>query len=254
MKNDPLVSIVIATLGNRETLTRAVSSVLAQSYANWEIILVCNKKDVLTKFSLEKTPKIILVDQKEFGIYQNFNLGIEMAHGKLIGILNDDDWYEPNFLKDSIDLIESRDLDGSYGDCWIHYENCKKFVEANKFLQKRCLLDFTGAYHTTFLLKRECFQEYGLFPLKTSSGVELKYASDYYWFTNAFKMGLKVVKCESIKGNFSIGGASSVERLNLIREGKAAALDLVESSYKKLIVYAVWQTRLMLNRFKLVQH
>ncbi len=239
-------------MGNRESLTRAVSSVFDQTYTNWEIVIVSNDEDLFTKFSLEQNSKIRFIKQKKFGIYENFNLGIEQADGLFLAILNDDDWYESDFLEASLQFITDRNLDGSYGNCWIHEQDGnKKLVYAKPILQKGLLTDFIGAYHTTFLLKRECFQRYGLFKHETSKGIQLNYASDYHWFIHALKAGLIVERHDRICGHFSLGGASSTERKTLIMEGKAAALDHTKDVYARLLVYFIWQARFFLNIFKL---
>lgn len=251
MKQTPVVSIVIATLGNRESIVKTISSVENQSFENWEIIIVCKDLLVLDKFKIKRDPRIRIIQQVESGIYENFNRGILHSEGDFIAILNDDDWYESNFLELAVRSLCDSKFQGVYGDCILHFKSLSEYrVSAKEDLEKKLLFDFIGAYHTTFLLRRSCFDDFGLFRYETANLERIKYANDYEWFANAIQNGLKLVKNKDVVGHFYLGGASTVQRLLLIKEGKMIADMHSRNITEKIAVNIYWNLRLHFNKWK----
>ena len=100
----PLVSVIIPTYKRPKYLTRAINSVLNQTYQNIEIIIIDdnNEEDefrkltqnVLKKFIIEK--KIIYIEHKyNKGVAAARNTGIKKSNGEFISFLDDDDEYLP---------------------------------------------------------------------------------------------------------------------------------------------------------------
>jgi glycosyltransferase involved in cell wall biosynthesis len=227
---------------------KTILSVLNQSYSNWEMVIVCRDREILTKFGIVTNPRIRIIPEIESGIYQNFNLGIQNAQGEFIGILNDDDWYEPNFIELAVSTLNHSDWDGVYGDCILHSDSSTySRVSAKKDLKQRLLSDFLGAYHTTFILRTKSFEEYGLFKLNLGKDKKISYANDYEWFVSSLLSGLRLIKNDQIIGNFAIGGASTNHRKSLISEGKMIASLHSRSLVEKIWVEIVWRLRSVYN-------
>ena len=102
MKQQPLFSVLIANYNNGRYLQEAIDSVLAQTYTNWEIVLV---DDGSTDNSFEIYEKY--KDDSRFHIYYNtVNKGcgytkrrcVEQAKGELCGFLDPDDKLMPEAL------------------------------------------------------------------------------------------------------------------------------------------------------------
>ena len=60
MKMKSLVSVVIPTYNRALDLKRAIGSVVAQTYANWEVIVVDNNSDDNTDDVLQSLPKAMV--------------------------------------------------------------------------------------------------------------------------------------------------------------------------------------------------
>ena len=141
--------------------------------------------------------------------------------------------------------------DAVYGNTYLFSENAKvKFSESKNDIARGLLFDFLGAYHTTFLISKECFAKYGLFLTHTEIDQEFKLANDYMWFVIAIQNGFKAVKEPEIVGNFSLGGASSIERIELIKEGKEVAVLYSRNLFERISVMLVWNLRLTCNLFR----
>ena len=107
MDNTPLFSILIANYNNGQYLMEAVESVRAQSYTNWEIIIVddgSNDDSNEAYKQLEKDPQIHISHNGENkGCGYTKRRCVELAHGTLCGFLDADDILLPNALKDHAD-------------------------------------------------------------------------------------------------------------------------------------------------------
>ena len=115
MSNKPLISIVIPSYNHGHLIARAIKSVLAQTYSNWEAIIVDNHstdqtKEVISRF---KDNRIKFIEINNDGIIAlSRNKGIKIAEGQWIAFLDSDDWWSPSKLQATIDhaLQENADL------------------------------------------------------------------------------------------------------------------------------------------------
>lgn len=103
MTDNPLFSVLIASYNNGKYLQEAIDSIYAQTYTNWEIILV---DDASTDNSLDLY-KDLKNDDRIHIFYNNKNQGcgytkrrcIELANGELCGFLDADDRLLPSALE-----------------------------------------------------------------------------------------------------------------------------------------------------------
>ena len=74
---------------------------MSQKVKNYEYIIIDGKSNDNTIKIIKKYSKKIAywVSQKDNGLYDAFNKGLKLARGKYIGIINSDDIYTKNALK-----------------------------------------------------------------------------------------------------------------------------------------------------------
>ena len=92
-----LVSVVIPSYNHASYIRQAVESVLAQSYSNFELIVI---DDGSTDASLNylrtvRDPRYILIEQANAGAHNAINKGLSLAKGEYLAILNSDDVFHP---------------------------------------------------------------------------------------------------------------------------------------------------------------
>lgn len=99
-ENKPLVSIIILNYNAGQLLIDCVDSILKTDYPSFEIIVVDNaSKDQSHQKCKEKFSSIILIENKEnLGYCEGNNVGIRIAGGRFIVILNPDTLVEPDWL------------------------------------------------------------------------------------------------------------------------------------------------------------
>ena len=167
-----LVSVIIPTYNRAKLLSRAINSVLNQTYKNVEIIVVDdgstdNTEEVLKSFNDEKIKYIR--HEKNKGASAARNTGIKVARGEYIAFLDDDDEWLKDKLKKQVETIKNLPSDvwgGIY--CGFFYVTDKKvmMVEATKKgdLKKAILnkeVDIGAS--STLLFSIDAIKEIGLF-------------------------------------------------------------------------------------------
>lgn len=113
MKEIPLISIVMPAYNAQKTITDSVNSVLAQTYQNWELIIIddCSSDDVymiIQEFSKTDDRIIPMQNEKNMGVSETRNRGIFQAKGEWIAFLDSDDCWHPEKLEKQVQVIQQR--------------------------------------------------------------------------------------------------------------------------------------------------
>jgi glycosyltransferase involved in cell wall biosynthesis len=113
--SDPLVSAIIIFLNEERFLAEAIESVLAQTYAAWELILVDDgsmdqSPAIARGYAAQQPNRILCVDHDGHanrGMGASRNLGLDYARGRYVGFLDADDVWMPNKLRDQVAILEA---------------------------------------------------------------------------------------------------------------------------------------------------
>ena len=99
----PLVSILVPVFNVESYLTQCLSSICAQTLQNIEVICI---NDGSTDGSLEvirhfadADARIVVIDKPNSGYGHSLNLGLQKAHGDYIGIVESDDFIDPQMFE-----------------------------------------------------------------------------------------------------------------------------------------------------------
>jgi glycosyltransferase involved in cell wall biosynthesis len=120
----PTVSVIIPTYQRAHWVSEAIESVLAQTYKDYEIIVVNdgstdNTAEVLNQFQ----GKIKIIEQENKGVSAARNIAIRNSQGQYIAFLDDDDIWLPSKLEKQILILESNDKIGLlYSDLFYFNE------------------------------------------------------------------------------------------------------------------------------------
>ena len=115
IKDMSLVSIIVPCYNAIDYIGRLIESVLQQTYANWELILVDdgskdNTADICNQF-LIRDVRIRYFYQKNSGASSARNRGINMARGEYICFADADDWLECSYLENMINGMATSNVD-----------------------------------------------------------------------------------------------------------------------------------------------
>lgn len=110
MSDVPLVTVVIPTYNRRYCLGRAIDNVLKQDFGPVELIIVDDASpDGTADWVAAAYPGIRLIrNPVNRRVSAARNAGLAAARGRFIAFLDDDDWWDPSFLRRHLDLLRSR--------------------------------------------------------------------------------------------------------------------------------------------------
>jgi len=117
----PAVSVVIPCFNLGSYLDEAVQSVLAQTRADAEILIVDDgSDDPVTKHLLAsyQRPRTRIIRTANRGLASARNSGLEEARGRFVSFLDADDLFEPRFLELTIGRLEADDS-LAFASCWL---------------------------------------------------------------------------------------------------------------------------------------
>lgn len=177
------ISIIVATYNSADTLADTLDSILRQTYRNYEVVLCdgASQDDtmrVVDRYRERFGNRLNAVSEKDNGIYDAMNKGIDRATGDIVGILNSDDFYtSDDVLERIVDTFRSIPLlEAVYGD--VHYVKPTNLQRPVRYYSSRCFrprymrMGFMPA-HPSFYCLRELYSIYGKYRL------DYKVAADF---------------------------------------------------------------------------
>lgn len=127
----PIISVIVPVYNVEKYLDRCVQSILAQSFQEFELILV---NDGSTDSSLEicqkykeKDHRIILISQENKGLSAARNTGLRNIHGDYICFIDSDDFIEKDYLKLLYSNLKENDSDISMCEYFLTDEAGKQY-------------------------------------------------------------------------------------------------------------------------------
>ncbi len=105
----PTVSVIIPAYNQARYLPLAVRSVLAQTWSDWEIVLVNDGStdDTAAAAAQFSDPRIRYIYQSNLGLSAARNTGVRAASGRYLAFLDSDDEWEPEFLATCVRTLET---------------------------------------------------------------------------------------------------------------------------------------------------
>lgn len=163
------VSVIVPTYNRAQYLPRALNSVLAQTYRDYEVIVVDDGSTDETPQAMKPFEgRVTYVRQKNGGSASARNRGIEEAKGEYIAFLDSDDYWVADKLEAQVRILDAHPKVGIvYGRMPIVNEKGEKIgmkpagVSGRNFKE---LLDVWGDLPTsTVMTRRVCFEKAGMF-------------------------------------------------------------------------------------------
>lgn len=174
--NKPLVSVILPTYNRSKLISRAIKSVLKQTYNNFELIIIDdgstdNTSKVIRKIKDIRIKYIQRTQNK--GQAAARNTGLKLARGEYIAFHDSDDEWLPNKLEQH--MLAFHDLSPRYGVVYSGYWRVSKgektYLPLRNLSRKETdihqnLLATSFVTMVTIVCKKECFSQVGLFDEK----------------------------------------------------------------------------------------
>lgn len=226
---DVKVSIVTVCYNSETTIEKTIESVINQTYANIEYIIVDGGSTdetltIINKYSQRYNGRIKYISERDEGIYDAMNKGIKMTTGQLIGIINSDDYYELDAVEHIVSAWNGSGMQILYGLMrkLINGKEDSVLLLSHESLEDRMIC------HPSCFVTADVYREIGTFEKKYQS------VADYDFMLRAFRSGKVFFKpVYNILANFNSGGVSGSlsgyrENLEYLRkQGKISSFKML---------------------------
>jgi glycosyltransferase involved in cell wall biosynthesis len=207
----PKVTIITTSFNSERTIARTIESILRQSYANIECIIIDggssdSTMQIISSYSAQFSGRLRYISERDHGMYDAMNKGILLSTGVLIGILNSDDWYEPDAVAVMVEQYLKSPAAVLYGI--LRYVERER--ETMLYRMHHDSLHEGMITHPTCFVPKSIYDRYGTFSLR------YRLSSDYELMLRFLKNGVSFIPLDRIVANFSFGGRSTVNYDGLI--------------------------------------
>jgi glycosyltransferase involved in cell wall biosynthesis len=218
----PKLSIITVNLNNLTGLQKTMESVFAQTFTDYEYIIIDGGSTDGSKEEIKKNENKLgyWVSEKDAGIYNAMNKGILKAKGAFLLFLNSGDYLVNGLVCSQMLPVENYKYDLIYGNIVsITKEGEKKILKIPKILTLQYILVGTP-YHCSTLISKRLFNDYGLY------NESLKIAADWAFFFKVIVTGNATLKHMDVEVSyFLMDGLSSLpENQELIKEERTIVI------------------------------
>jgi glycosyltransferase involved in cell wall biosynthesis len=157
-----LVSIIIPYYNKKDTILRSVNSVIAQTYSNWELIIIddCGENRI-EKNTLPQDDRIrVLFNESNKGVALTRQRGLENSKGEYIAFLDADDWWDDFFLISCLEtLVNNKESDGAYVQTFVMDNDgstkLRRYCDRGFSNIKETLVQYAKPWQTSGILWRK---------------------------------------------------------------------------------------------------
>jgi glycosyltransferase len=172
------ISVITTTFNSAATIEDTLKSVTEQDYPNIEYIIIdgLSKDNTLEIVNKYKDRIATIISEKDKGIYDALNKGIQAATGDIIALLHSDDFYiDSKVLSKVAAAFEKNNADSVYGDLYyVDKDNTGKIVRKWVSGKYRAGLFLHGWMppHPAFFVRKAVYEKHGLFDLQFRSAAD----------------------------------------------------------------------------------
>lgn len=163
-----LISIIMAAYNAERTIEQAVTSVLNQTYKNFELLIIddCSKDNTLSiaeNFKQKDNRVKIIKNEKNSGVSYTRKHGLEEANGEWIAVLDNDDAWDTDKLEKQIRLQKETGGDLLYtGSAFMDNDGnpIDWYLHAPQKIEYKQLLKQNLISNSSSLVRKELYEKY----------------------------------------------------------------------------------------------
>lgn len=222
--NGAKVSIITACYNNASTIEKTILSVLNQTYANIEYIIIdANSNDGTYEIIQRYKDRITYwVREPDDGIADAWNKGIKMSTGNIIGLINADDYYSQDAVAFAVNnILNQPDYGFVFSDLDIIDHNClyQHTLIGDPNYSQIIECDMPSIPHPTVFAKREVYIKCGLF------NPNYRTAMDYEFLLRIYKLGVKGYYAKHVTATMMLGGEADINYRRAHQEVARASIE-----------------------------
>lgn len=175
------ITIITPTFNSAQTIKSNIQSIQNQSYTHWEHLIIDNKSDdnSLEIINQNNDQRRKILSEKDNGIYDAINKGINLADGEIISILHSDDLYFDNeTLMEVMNKFNKYNTDIVYGDLvYVRKNDLTKILRYWKSCKFESGLFNTGwsPPHTAFFIKKKLYEKLGPYKNEIGNAADIEF-------------------------------------------------------------------------------
>ena len=198
------VSIITTSLNSQKTIETTILSIINQTYKNIEYIIIdgCSSDETLNIVYKYKKDIAYINSSKDKNLYDAMNKGIDVSSGEVIGIVNSDDFLEPDAVEKIVNFFLKYGCEGVHGNLRIVNELCEKGEILSPRNYKFAKYISLPIYHPTLFLKKDIYNTIGKF------NIIYPHLADYDLYLRIINYKKKVLYLNDLISNMRIGGIS----------------------------------------------
>lgn len=207
-------TVVTVCYNAENAIKKTIESILAQSYSPYEYLIfdgVSSDRTVeiarrYDKKLREKGIRYVISSEKDTGIYNAMNKGVNAATGDFISFLNAGDWYQKDALEKVNKFYKKEPFDLTYGG--LNYINPDGSVIIKMSKMDKFLITSRHWNHPSMFLRREIYQKYGF-------DERFKAYADFHLYIKLRKVHtVKIRLIPEVIANFPADGVSTDVRIS----------------------------------------
>jgi glycosyltransferase involved in cell wall biosynthesis len=242
------ISIITATYNVQQTILTCLDSLQQQTVPFEHIVIDGLSSDTTLDIIKSQSPDSRIISEKDNGLYDALNKGIQSATGDVVGILHADDFYAATHVLQLVsDVFQDSSVDACYGDLLYVVEServrggdsevdkkeepispsnrLSTSLNPSRFTTKRYWR--SGPYdprkfywgwmppHPTFFVRKSVYEKYGLFNLGLGT------AADYELMLRfLLKHQISCKYIPEVLVNMRVGGVSNASLGNRLRANR----------------------------------
>ena len=216
------VSIITVSLNSEKTIEKTINSVISQDHKNIEYIIIDgeSKDNTLKIVNKYKSNITKIISEKDKGIYDGINKGIQIATGDIISLIHSNDIFVDTNVISKIDNIFKNNTDFDIILANLAFkknldeEKITRYYSAKNFKPWMLRIGFSPPHSSAFF-KSEVFKQVGLYQ------TNFKIAGDFEYFVRCFlKHKLKFNYFDECLVYMSTGGTSGKNMLSYLISSK----------------------------------
>lgn len=237
----PVISIITPVFNTEKYLKDCIESVLNQSFADWELLLIndCstdNSQKIVNEFAKLDSRIISIENEENVGSGETRNKGIKMARGRYLCFLDSDDRWKPEKLETQLRFLKSK----GYAFTFSSYD----FIDSNGNPIKSPKMVTTQAVDYEFLLKRtEIFTSTVMIDLEQTGKFLMPHhrrKQDYGLWLSLLKSGYKAYGIKEVLAEYRLReGSATSKKWTLIWKHVIFLKDTQNISWFKSIYYTL---------------
>ncbi len=226
----PLITIITVVYNGAKYLEETIQSVINQTYPNVEYIIIDGGSTDGTLDIIKKYEEYIdyWVSEKDKGIYDAMNKGIDLAGGKWINFMNAGDGF---WKEDVIEKVflgkEYENVGVVYGDTIVNYGNFIKKIESYEINSMFYIMPF--CHQSCFILSN--------YMKKFKYDTKFKLAADFDFFVSLFNNRVQFKKTLFPFSNVLHQGLSDKNRVQVLNEYRESLKKYGLLSNKVILFY-----------------